>query len=449
MEEYDVIVIGSGQGGIPFAFAMADRGRHVALFERERVGGSCVNWGCTPAKAFLAAAHSVGRARRAAELGVHCDITIDFPEIMARVGEIRDRSNQGLVSSLYASDIEFIRAEAGFAADGSVRADGQAYRAPLVVIDTGSRAALPPIEGLAEVPYMTDRNFWDMDTLPPSCAVIGGGYVGLELGQGLARLGSEVHIFESGPRILATEADDVAATLAEALQQDGVKLHTGIDIERVEHDGEAFQLTTPQASWSTAGLLVATGREPNTRALNLSAAGIRTDERGSIRVNEQLETTQEGVYAIGEAAGQPAFTHVSWEDHRRLLDHIEGRPRTRHDRVLGYAVFTEPQVGRAGLSLDQARARDIPVMAASMAVKDMARGKQWGEALGFYRLVAERDSGRLLGAELVGYEASELIHVFIDLIEKHTTLEELGSWQHIHPTFAENLPSLARMAESV
>ena len=447
MEPVDVLIIGTGQGAVPLATELAGRGQRVVIFERARPGGSCINYGCTPSKAFLAAAHAAGRARHSAHLGVHCEVDVDFGAVMRRVRAIRDRFTQGVSKRLESAGVRLVAAEAGFTAEGRVVAAGETFEAPLVVLDTGSRAAIPPVDGLADTPYLTDGNFWEMETRPERVAVIGGGYVGLELGQGLARLGSQVRVFERGKQILANEAADVAAVLHEPLTRDGIQLHLGTDVDRVSHDGRRFTLEAQGNHWEFDALLVATGRTPNTRALNAEAAGIELDDRGYVRVDDRFQTSRPGVYAIGEVAGQPAFTHVAWEDYRRLLTILDGGDRRRDDRVLGYSAYTEPQVARAGLSRAEAESRGYQVASAEMAVADMARGIEWGYEYGFFRIVAERGSGRLLGAELVGYETGELVHLFIALIEQGATLEQLGRWQFIHPTYAENLPTLARMAQ--
>lgn len=448
MERVDVVIIGSGQGGVPLATDLANQGKHVVIFERARLGGSCVNWGCTPSKAFLAAAHAAGRARQSKRLGIHCDVKVDFAQVMNRVRSVRDQFTDGVRERLDRAGVRILRDEASLTSSGQVQGAEQLFTAPVVVIDTGSQAAIPPVDGLQDVPFLTDRTFWDLDTLPRRAAIIGGGYIGLELGQGLARLGAEVHIFEQGERILATESEAVSATLRKALGRDGVRVHEHTSIDSVHYDEPVFRLESTSGRWEAEALLVATGRRPNTAALNLPAAAIELDEKGYIKVSPQFETTLRSVYAIGEAAGQPAFTHVAWEDYRRLLDLLNGGGRRRDDRVLGYAVFTEPQVGRAGLSLAQAEAMGYRTATARMEIEHMARAMEWGHDLGFYQIVADQDTGHLLGAELVGYEAAELVHIFLDLIEKGTTLAELGRWQHIHPTYAENLPTLARMAEA-
>jgi dihydrolipoamide dehydrogenase len=444
-EQADLLIIGSGQGAVPLAVDCAADGQRVVVFERDRLGGSCINWGCTPSKAFLGAAHAAGRARLAGPLGVDCDVHVDFDRLMGRVRAVRKRFNDGVAQRLDAGSIETVTAEAAFDADGGVRAGGRRFRAPVTVIDTGSRPLLPPVAGLDGCPYLTDRSVWELETLPRQLVVLGGGYVGLELGQGFARLGSTVRILERGERILAAESADIGAVLHDALQRDGVIIHDRAELTGVGYAQGRYRLQTNQGTHEADALLLAAGRIPNTAALNTEAVGIECDEQGYIRVDAQFRAG-EGVYAIGEAAGQPAFTHVAWEDYRRLKDILDGGERRRDDRVLGYAVFTDPQVGRAGLSRDQARAAGYDVKIAEMPVAHMARGIEWGQELGFYRLVIDTDSDRLLGAELVGDEAGEIVHVLLDLVEAGVTAAELGRWQHIHPTYAESLPGLARRA---
>lgn len=447
MERVDAIVIGSGQGGVPLAEGLAKEGRQVVLFERDRFGGTCINWGCTPTKAFLAAAHAVGRARQASALGIRCRIEVDFPGVMDRVRRIRDRFSAGARERLEKAGVTLVRAEAAFTERGEVEGGGRAFAAPLTVIDTGTSPAMPPIEGLADIPYLTDRNFWSLTECPPRTLVIGGGYIGLELGQGLARLGSRVHIIERGDRILSGEDAAVSAVLDEALQRDGVSIHCGADVTRAARRGDVCELHLDDGQrLEGEAVLVAVGRRPSTAALNAERAGIALEERGYIKVNERLETSRPGVYAIGEVAGQPAFTHVSWEDHRRLRAILGGESRTRDDRVLGYAVFTEPQVGRAGLSGAQARARGLAVREARLPIETMSRAVEWGHELGFFELVVDTQSDRLVGATIVGYEGAELIQGLLDLIESGATAGFLERMQHIHPTYAEYLPVLAARA---
>ncbi|QIR36079.1 FAD-dependent oxidoreductase [Tolypothrix sp. PCC 7910] len=446
METADLIVIGSGQGGIPLAADFAKAGHNVVLFERDALGGSCINYGCTPSKAFLAAAHAAGRARQAAKLGIHTQVQVDFPIVMERVRGIRDRFNQGVRQRLENAGVQVVGAEASFTGEGIVTGKDITVQAPLVVINTGTSSLIPDIPGLAGTPYLTNRNFFDLKELPKRLLVIGAGYIGLELGQGLARLGSETHLIVRGDRVLAQEEPDVSQTLAQALQQDGIYLHFQVNVQRVDFNNNIFTLTLSNGeTLEGEALMVVIGRKPNTDALNVAAAGVELDKKGFIKINDQFQTTTKGIYAIGDAAGQPAFTHVSWEDYRRLKAILCGEQRTRSDRVLGYAVYTEPQVGRVGMTLEQAQKQGINARAVTLPIDQIARGIEWGHDLGFYRMVIDRDTDKILGATLVGYETAELVHVFLSLMAADATWQVLEQSVHIHPTYGEGLPSLARL----
>jgi pyruvate/2-oxoglutarate dehydrogenase complex dihydrolipoamide dehydrogenase (E3) component len=445
----DAIVIGSGQGGVPLAAELAQRGKRVVLFERGELGGSCINYGCTPSKAFLAAAHAAGRARRARSLGVRASVELDFSAAMERARGIVRSFREGTARRLEQHGVEVVHAEASFAGERVVRGGGVEITAPLVVINTGTSAQIPKIAGLDQTPYLTNVSFFDQTELPQQMLVIGGGYIGLELGQGMARAGSRVHVVHLGDRALNTEEREVSEVLQESLATDGVTFHLDARTQSVSYAGGTFTLTLPGAARLEGdALLVAAGRTPNTAALHAQASGIELDERGFVAVDRQFRTSCTGVYAIGDAAGQPAFTHVSWEDYRRLLDILDGGTRTRDDRPLGYAVYTEPQVGRVGLTFEQACARGIAARAETIALKDVARAIEWGEERGFYRLVVDTATEKIVGATLVGYECAELVHVIVAHVMCGSTWHRLDESVHIHPTYAEALPSLARMFAS-
>lgn len=446
VENVDAIVIGSGQGGIPFAVDWAKAGRQVVLFERDALGGSCINYGCTPSKAFLAAAHAAGRARQAQRLGVHVQVEVDFPAVMERVRSIRHRFNQGSKRRLEEAGVRVVCAEARFTGERTVTGGEVTVQAPLVVINTGTSSLLPEIPGLAGTPYLTNRNFFDLQVLPPRLLILGGGYIGLELGQGLARLGSQTQLIVRGNRVLAQEELEVSETLAEAFQQDGLQLHFNVNVEQVAHANGVFSLNLSNGQQLQAeALLIAIGRQPNTRALAPAVTGVELDQQGYIKIDDQFQTTTPGLYAIGDVAKQPAFTHVSWEDYRRLKAILCGENRSRQDRVLGYAVYTEPQVGRVGLTLEQAQKQGLNARAVTLPVTQIARGIEWGHDLGFYRMVVDQDTDKILGATLVGYETAELVHVFLALIEAGARWQLLEQSVHIHPTYGEALPSLARL----
>lgn len=446
METADAIVIGSGQGGVPFAVDLAKEGRNVVLFERGELGGSCINYGCTPSKAFLAAAHTAGRARQGDKLGIHVQVDVDFPAVMNRVRSIRHSFNEATCQRLETAGVRVVKAEAAFSAEHTVTGNNLTVEAPLVVINTGTSPLIPQIPGLAGTPYLTNMNIFDLREIPQRTLVVGGGYIGLELGQGLARLGSQIDMIVHSDRLLDHEEPDVSETLAEAFNQDGIQVHFKVNTEQVAYTNGVFTLTLSNGQELQGdALLVATGRKPNTSTLNTAAAGVELDEKDYIKISDRFETTSSGVYAIGDVAKQPAFTHVSWEDHRRLKAILAGENRTRDDRVLGYAVYTEPQVGRVGMTLEQAKQRGFNARAVTMALTSIARAIEWGHELGFYRMVIDEDTDKILGATLVGYETAELVHVFLSLMEAGATWQLLEQSVHIHPTYGEGLPSLARL----
>ena len=448
MQEVDLIVIGSGQGGVPLARDFARAGKHVVLFERGRLGGSCVNVGCTPSKAFLASAHNAGRARRAASLGVHAEVTVDVRAVMERVRKVRDEWHDASESSVAEAKIDLIRATGAFSGPRTVAGGGREVRAPLVVIDTGTSPAHPPIHGLADTPYLTNETWFEQATLPTRLLVIGGGYIGLELGQGACRLGSAVTILHASQHIMEREENDAAKVVRDSMERDGVTFVLGARATSVTHDGTTFALRIEDGrTFEAEGLLVTTGRTPNTADLQVHRSDVACRKGGFIDVDAHLQTTCPGVYAIGDVAGQPAFTHVSWEDYRRLSSTFAGKARTRDDRVLSYSTFTEPQLARTGMTESQARDRGLDVRVETLPLAQTARGAEWDLTEGFFRLVVDRTSQKILGATLVGYEAGELVHTLAFGIELGATWRQLDDFVGIHPTFGESLPSLARLFE--
>ncbi len=391
----DAVIIGSGQGGVPLAVALAKREKRVFLFERAQFGGTCVNNGCTPSKAFLASAHGAGRARRAAKIGVHADVRVDFHAVMQRVNAIIAEWRDGIEPKLRKAGVTIVRAEASFTGERIVSGGGTSVRADIVVIDVGASPSAPPIPGLAETPYVDNTTFFQIRELPRRTIVIGGGYIGLELGQGLARCGSDVHVVHSGTRIMEREEPDASEALAESLREDGIRLTLGAKIERVTYAGGEFTVTLATGEHiQSDALLVATGRTPNTGALDVERSGIVLDSRGFVQTDAFLRTACEGVYAIGEVAAQPAFTHVAWEDHRRILSTLDGTPRRRDDLPLAYATFTEPQIARTGLTVDEARAQGYDALAVTLPGAEVARAIEWNEERGFYRLVIDAGTDR-------------------------------------------------------
>lgn len=445
MQQADVIVIGSGQGAVPLATSFAAEGQNVVLFERGRFGGTCVKSGCQPSKAFLASAHAAAAARASEELGIRAAVEIDSHRVMERARRIIDQSTGGVKDRLESAGVHLVNAEARFVDERTVRGGDSEVSAPLIIVNTGKSPAIPPIPGLDETPYLTYESFWQLDRVPRRVLVLGGGYVGIELGQGLARLGSDTHILEKSGRIVSTEEEDVSQIVAEALAHDGAHIRTNTKVTHVSTARDQITVELSDGDSLTGdALLVATGRRPNTGALNAEAAGVELDERGHIKVNERFQTTNPAVYAIGDVTGQPEFTHVSWEDYRRLRAILNGEDRRQRDRVLGYVFFTEPQVGRAGLTLDQALEQGYDAESATLGLESVSRARLTGAGAGFYRMVIDTETDKILGATLVGPACGELVHVFIAHMEAGSTWQVLEQSVHVHPTYAEGLPVLAR-----
>lgn len=447
MKEFDLIVIGSGQGGVPLATHYAGQGQKVLLIERAAWGGSCINYGCTPSKSLLASAHAAQAARQAKDLGIHAQVEVDFPRVMSRIRKLTAEWSQGVAERLKNGGVEVVKGEAHFTAERTLAAAGQEYRGEIVVINTGMSPRIPPIKGLEGTPYLTYKNIWQLERLPERTVALGAGFVSLELGQALARLGSQVEIIERAGRLARRESQAVSQALQTILEADGIKLHFEAEAQQVDWQNELFQVHLRSGEvLESEALLVATGRQANTRALQPERSGIALDERGNVKVDTYFRTTCPGVYAIGDVTGQPGFTHVSWEDHRRLIAILDGNhpPRSQMDRVLGYAMFTDPQVGRAGLTLSQAQAQGFNAHQVELPLHQVARASEIKRMQGFYQLVIDQNNDRIIGATLISPQAAELIHIFIALMECAATWQTLEEAVFIHPTFAEGLPSLAR-----
>jgi pyruvate/2-oxoglutarate dehydrogenase complex dihydrolipoamide dehydrogenase (E3) component len=445
MEQADVIVIGSGQGGVPLAEHFAREGKRVLLYERAAWGGSCVNWACTPTKALLAAAHMAAAPRRAEGLGVSLEATVDFPAVMRRIRGLVERGSEGVRRRLERAGVHLVHAEARFVGERTVSGGDVTVSAPLVVLDVGKGPAIPPIDGLDPARCRTYMSIWDVAEQPRRMVILGAGQTGMEMGQAFRRLGSEVHIVEALDRPLATDDLDVSRYVGEALYKDGVQFTFSSKAVAVQHgsDGVAVRLENGDEIAADV-LLVATGRRANVAALDLDRTGVDLNDDGTIRVDQHLRTTCDGVYAIGDTTGQPAYTHVAWEDHRRLLAILAGQPREKGDRPLVYGYFTDPQVGRMGLTLAEAQEQGLRAREARLDLRQVARARLEGRTRGVYKLVVDEDTERIVGATLIGPEAAELVHVILAHVMAGATWRLLEDSVYLHPSYAEDLPTLAR-----
>lgn len=449
MKTSDVIVIGSGQAGVPLATRLASAGKKVVLIERSRAGGTCINSGCTPTKTMMASAHAAHVARTAARLGVKTGpVTVDLEAVVRRKEELVTSWREGIVASLESvgDGLSFVSGHARFVGERTleVAGDGGAerHRADTVVVNVGTRPAVPPIAGLAQVPWFDNRRLMELTELPGHLLVLGGGTIGCELGQMFRRFGAQVTIVESAPHLLAREDAEVSTSLEEVFRGEGIALELGSSVAgvgRTTSGGIALTLDGGRRLEGTH-LLVATGRRPNTDDLGCEAGGLRTDERGFLPVDDHYATSAAGVYAVGDVTGGPQFTHVSWDDHRRLHDVLAGRTiEVRHPRLVPYAIFTDPQVAGVGLTEREARERGVAFELATMPFGNIARAAELDETAGVLRVLINPENEQLLGASIVGAEAGELIHIFVVLMQARASARAIVDAQAAHPTFAEGV----------
>lgn len=444
----DVIVVGSGQGGVPLARWLADAGRRVILVERGELGGTCVNTGCTPSKTLIASAQAAHVARTAARLGVRTgEVRVDFAAVMRRKDEIVGQWRDGVRKRLEGGGerLTVLRGHGRFSGPRRVEVNGETHEADTVVLNVGLRAAVPPIEGLAEVPYLTNVSVLELTELPRRLLVLGGGYIGCELGQAFRRFGSEVAIVDPGKHLMGREDDDVCEALEEAFRAEGIEMRLGaraVAAERTEDGGVRLRLDDGSAL-EGSHLLVAAGRVPNTDELGCEAAGVGVDARGFVPVDDAYRTTAEGVYAIGDCTGGPQFTHTSWDDGRILFEILTGaRTGGRDGRIVPYSSFTDPQVARVGLSEREARERGMDFETASMPFAYVARAIELDERAGVMKILVDPRTERILGAAIVGAQAGELIHVPAALMRAGASARLLADGEQVHPTFAEGLQTL-------
>jgi pyruvate/2-oxoglutarate dehydrogenase complex dihydrolipoamide dehydrogenase (E3) component len=459
-QQYDAIVIGSGQGGNPLSMALAGAGMRTALIERIHIGGTCINEGCTPTKTMVASGRVAYLARRAADYGVQTgQVRIDLQKVRQRKRDIVDRFRNGSQARLEKTpNLDLIFGEASFSGPKTVvvrmkSGDALILSARYIFINAGTRAARPSLAGLSDVPALDNASIMELDTVPDHLLVLGGGYIGLEFGQLFRRFGSRVTIIHSRNQLMVGEDADVAAEVASILRQDGIDIVLNARASRVDQSGGSIQLEIAADGGSTilvgSHLLVATGRVPNSDTLNLEAAGIQTGQRGFIQVNERLETTAEGIFALGDIKGGPAFTHISYDDFRIIRSNLlEKKLATTKDRMVPYAVFIDPQLGRVALTEAEARAQGRKIRIAKMPMSYVARALEVDESRGFIKAVVDADSGQILGAAVLGIEGGEVMAAIEIAMMGKLSYTALRDGTFAHPTLAEALNNLfTRMDE--
>lgn len=452
-ESYDAILIGSGQGGNPLAGALAAAGKKTALIERQDVGGTCINRGCTPTKTMVASARVAYLGRRGADYGVDVgNVAIDLGRVRERKRAIVSSFRGGGEKRLENAHVELIRGEASFIGPQQIRValrSGGERRltAPQIFINTGTRSAVPPIEGLDTVSYLDNERIMELDQVPEHLVILGGGYIGIEFCQMFRRFGSKVTVIQSGPQLLKGEDQDVAGEVLNILRQDGIEVLLNARAQKIKQSGGVIAVTVAAAGQTLtiegSHLLVGTGRVPNTDALNPAAGGIQLDDRGYIQANDRLETSAPGVYVLGDVKGGPQFTHISYDDYRILKANLlDGGKRSVRDRMVPYTVFMDPQLGRVGMTEAAAQKSGRPIRVARMPMTWVARALEVDETRGLMKAIVDAESEEILGAAVLGVEGGEVMTVLQMAMMGGIKFSTLRDAVFAHPTLAESLNNL-------
>jgi pyruvate/2-oxoglutarate dehydrogenase complex dihydrolipoamide dehydrogenase (E3) component len=449
-EKFDAIVIGAGQAGPALAVRCGEQGLKTAIIERKLFGGTCVNTGCIPTKTLIASARAAAIARRGADYGVVLgqNVRVDMRRVKARKDEVVQQSREGVANWLKsAANVTVVDGHARFSAAHEILVNGRRLAAERIFINTGGRAAVPDMPGIGGVPYLTNTSMMEIDYLPEHLIVIGGSYIGLEFAQMYRRFGARVTVCEMGPRLIGREDEDVSDGIREILESEGIDIRLNAKCLKAAKRGERISVGldcsegAPEIDGSH--LLLAVGRQPNTDDLGLETAGITTDKRGYIEVDDSLRTSVSGVWALGDANGRGAFTHTSWNDYEIVAANLfDGAARRVSDRITTYALFTDPPLGRAGMTEHEARATGRPLLTAKMPMTRVGRAREAGETRGFMKIVVDGETKRILGAALLGLSGDEAVQSILDVMYADKPYTMLQRAMHIHPTVTELIPTL-------
>jgi pyruvate/2-oxoglutarate dehydrogenase complex dihydrolipoamide dehydrogenase (E3) component len=453
MARYDAIVIGAGQAGPSIAAHLANSGRKVALIEGDLLGGSCVNYGCTPTKTLRKSARVAYLMSRADEFGIDApEWTVDFRAVMARVKEVVSDSRNGLTSWMSSNaNIDVIHAWASFLGkEGDnfiVQAGESRLETPQVFLNTGTRAFIPPVEGIESVPYLDNVSLLELQELPKHLMILGGGYIGIEMAQIFRRLGADVSIIENNPHLASREDKDVCETIESLLHREGISIFTGHSLTKVEGYQDGILLTMKNAEGKIvtrygSHFLVAVGRTPNTARLNLASVGVQVDERGFIPTNGRLETNVAGIWALGDINKRGAFTHTSYQDYEIVAANLKGGQRTTDGRITTYAMYSDPPMGRVGISENDARASGKKILMATHLMKDVSRAKEESETHGIIKLIVDADTEQFLGACFFGINGDEIIQVISNYMATGASYKVMKDALPVHPTVAEFFPTI-------
>ena len=444
MKTYDAIIVGTGQATGSLVPELTGMGLSVAVVERDRVGGTCVNWGCTPTKTIVASARVAHMARRGADFGVKTgEVSIDFARVMERQNAIRNGNSQGFERYLE-KVVDFYRGNGVFTGPKEITVGNETLTAERIYIHTGTSARVPDVPGLDQIDYLDNRSILDLSELPKHLIVVGGSYIGLEFSQAFARFGSKVTILERGARLMPREDADVAAEIQQILESEGIEILCGTNLESVQKTRAGvcadIQRYGERASIEGSHVLFAVGRVPNTADLGLDVAGIATNERGFINVDETLQTNVPGVFAIGDVNGRGAFTHTSVHDGQIISHNLKGESWKVSDRTLIYSLYIDPPLGRVGLSEEQARKQCNNLLVACWPMNHISRAKEKDETAGIVKFMVDGDTERILGAAILGIGGDEIINMIAHWIAADKPYREFQRVVLNHPTVAELMP---------
>jgi pyruvate/2-oxoglutarate dehydrogenase complex dihydrolipoamide dehydrogenase (E3) component len=447
---FDAIIIGTGQAGPALAARFAAAGMTVAVIERHKFGGTCVNTGCIPTKTLVASAYAAHVARRGAEYGfaITGDVRVDMKRVKARKDDISGRSNKGVEAWLRGlKNCTVLQGHARFQSSHTVAVNDEVLQADKIFINVGGRSSVPRMPGIQDVPYLTNSSMMEVDFLPEHLVIVGGSYVGLEFGQMYRRFGSQVTVVEMGPRLIGREDEDISEAVRQILEAEGIQIKLNAKcISLAKHNsGITVRIGCDEGPPEVVGtqVLLAVGRTPNTNDLGLDRGGIATDQRGYIVVDDQLQTNVPGVWALGDCNGRGAFTHTSYNDYEIVADNLLNEDRRRvSDRIQAYALYTDPPLGRCGMTDAEIRKSGRPALTAKFPMSRVGRAVEKGEPQGFIKISVDAKTKHILGAAILGTGGDEVVHVLLDVMYAKAPYTIVQRAMHIHPTVAEFLPTV-------
>jgi len=455
MKEFDAIVIGAGQAGVPLAKKLAQSGLKTALIEKRMVGGTCINDGCTPTKAMVASARLAYLASRSGDLGIDIPAyTIDFKAVMARKSAIVTQFREGAIKGVEKTEnLTLIYGEAKFKDDQTIYVNGrdgnfENYTAKHIFINTGASPVIPQIEGVNEIKYLTSTTILQLEEIPEHLLIVGGGYIGLEFGQMFRRFGSKVTLLEKSRRLMPKEDDDVCEVMSEIFKEDGIEILTEAEVTKFSNGSNGkinvtVKLKGKESNHTCTHVLLASGRKPQTEALGLENTSVECDDHGHVKVNEFLETKAKNVYALGDVKGGPAFTQISYNDYVIVTKNLlENAKMSTVNRMVPYCMFTDPQLGRVGITEDEAEEQGLDYLVAKIPMKNVARAIETAETRGFMKAVVDKKTKQILGATVIGEQGGEIMTVLQMAMMGKVTYEEVRFATFAHPLYAESLNNL-------